>query len=33
MMKSFETVKAFAENDLNAVMDNLKQEFNGKLRR
>lgn len=33
MLKSFEKVKAFAENDVNAIIDNLKQEFNGKLRR
>ena len=33
MLKSFEKVKAFAENDVNTVIDNLKQEFNGKLRR
>lgn len=33
MLKSFEKVKVFAENDVNAVIDNLKQEFNGKLRR
>jgi NADPH-dependent 7-cyano-7-deazaguanine reductase QueF len=33
MLKSFEKVKAFAENDVNAAFDDLKQEFNGKLRR
>lgn len=33
MLKSFEKVKIFAENDVNAVIDRLQQEFNDKLRR
>ena len=32
MLKSFDKAKGFAENEINAVIDNLKMEFNNKLR-
>ena len=32
MLKSFEKVKSFAENDVIVVVENLKKEFDGKLR-
>jgi hypothetical protein len=33
MLKSFDRLKSFAENDVIAVIENLKKEFEGKLRK
>lgn len=33
MLKSFEKVKSFAESDLTGIIENLKKEFDDKLRR